>query len=246
MDRTRLANRLRRQAQGLAALGTAVRHSFEACEVHELRKLSRRTRATVWVARQVTGKDMKDIRARLQALGSALGERRQLDVAAEDAAEYGIDTAPLLQLFRAADGRISAEVKSKKMTAICRGLVKAANAVERSSVNHLPRTAEALEKRLNAAVNSSGTSKEALHRVRKEARRVRYLLEVLGSDLRILKTLQDYLGRAHDLETMQKLLGTNARATKDERSFAASARSCMRAVTARALREVTRAVADDG
>lgn len=202
--RRHVAGLLRTYAQEFARLSRQVRRKVEDDPVHDLRVLTRRIRSAIWVARRLApAYEFGGLRRSLRRLGSVLGRRRLLDVAAEDAARYGLDGARL-DSRRAREGAaLAQELGSVQRASIVAALKAAASLVGRASDDRLAGALEGRAQRLDGALQRSDRGKTELHALRIEAKQVRYLLEALGRKGEFLRELQRRIGRAHDLEILQ-------------------------------------------
>lgn len=210
----RLASRLLRQGAQLERL---VRASRTTEVVHRLRVLTRRMRAACSVTKRLAPADaVRELARRLRRLGRALGDRRTLDVAADDyAALSGGRTHPDIERARAAaESKLVKRLRAKHREAILASIRTAVEAL-RSSETDPGSLDRFLKTRMDRLRDTLGaTSKKELHALRIEAKKTRYALEtarLMGrrgtrSGEAALKTLQRRLGRIHDLESLRALI----------------------------------------
>jgi len=235
----RVGRLLRSQAQlfDLHARRAALRLTPDG--VHDLRVLLRRIRAAVWiVARLGAAGDVRGLRRSLRRLGRALGERRLLDVAADDATAYGLDTAPLAQERERTGRAILKQLRPDRRAKLVARL-RAAAAVMPAG-DGLPAALAARARRLESALARAHRSARDMHLLRIELKKARYILEALDRDAAFIKPLQDAIGRAHDLDVMQQLVGRHPRAEQDRRRADRRSRARMKRVVARAAAELER------
>ncbi len=210
----RLAARLLSQGTLLERLARAPR---TMATVHRLRVLTRRMRASCSVARRFApGDALSEVARRLRRLGRALGGRRTLDVAATDyAALSGGRTHPAIERARAAAGaKLDRRLRAKHRANVMAALRSAVDALRMTESE--PGALEQLVRSRLAKLRESlgAQSKEELHQLRIEAKKLRYALEtarVMGNRTwrnreTALKRLQRRLGRIHDLEALRALL----------------------------------------
>jgi CHAD domain-containing protein len=210
----RLASRLLRQGSMFERLSRSPRTETT---VHRLRVLSRRMRAACTVGRRLAPADaVRELARRLRRLGRALGERRALDVAAADyAALSGGRTHPAIEAARAAAGaKLTRRLRARHRDTIIAAVRDAVDALRTAEPE--PGALERLLRIRGERVRESlgATGKTELHRLRIEAKKLRYALEtarVMGhrtsrAGETALKRLQRRLGRIHDLETLRHLL----------------------------------------
>ena len=242
MTARRLARLLRLQARELVRLGRRTRKRLDADEVHDLRVLTRRLRAALWVGRFFASKNAL-LRARngLRKLGRILGERRLLDVTLRDAEAYRLDAAGLQPRHRRSERAVRKNLAPLVLSSLAKELRLAACALGSTTKRSLPEGLAQRAGALRLALARAPRSKAQLHGLRIEAKKVRYVLGCLGRQGELLKPLQDRLGRCHDLEVLQRLLGRCPRAAEDEARERAAARRCAARSVARALGELARA-----
>lgn len=239
----KLAQTLTRQAAQFERLARTTQRSMSVEGVHDLRVLTRRVRACVWMARQIHDavslrKLRRALRRALRRVGRALGERRMFDVAVEDAGAYGMDAAAL-EVPRAYAGAVAARrLKAGRREEIAKLMRKAAKALAGRESKALAGGLELLRSRLQAALDQAPQGKTEQHELRIQAKKVRYVLEILGRPVDKLKALQSELGRAHDLEVLQELLGPQEQAAADESAAWDRARGMMRETVAAATSEL--------
>jgi len=248
----RIARLLRRRAEAFDRLARRAHRRLEPTVVHDLRVLLRRIRAAVWVARRIAAVP-RGLRGELRRLGRALGERRLLDVAVADAAAFGLDADPV-RVRREEAGRAVAKLLRPGRRAAVAALLRAASeaAAQAGRDEPLPRHSGGSGRagglgeglagraaRLEEALRRAPAGKREMHALRIEAKKARYVLEAIGRDGEILHPLQQRIGRAHDLEVLQKLLGPDEAAAREERRASTAARRMMRKAVARAVQELT-------
>ncbi len=242
--RRHVSGLLREYARQFQTLCRQVRRRIEDDPVHDLRVLTRRIRSALWVARRLAPAwEFGLLRRALRRLGSVLGRRRMLDVAAADAARYGLDVARL-ERHRAHEGAaLIQQLGDVHRVAIVAALKEAARMVLRSTDDRLAGALEGRAHRLDAALRHSDRGKAALHELRIEAKQVRYLLEALGRKGDFLRELQRRIGRAHDLEVLQKRFKKRHEAVaRDEAQERAAAERIKGRVVGRAVEVLTACV----
>jgi CHAD domain-containing protein len=229
---------LRKDAAAFRRSADRMAVKMTADGIHDLRVLVRRIRAKVWIARQLS-RGLGRLRDELRDLGHALGERRLLDVAAIDAKSFGIDATPLGTRIAEAGDVVVRRLETRDRLA--HRIADAAARVSASGEDRLAKAIQSRAKRLKKAASRAGRGPAELHRLRIEAKKVRYLLDALGLDGSFIKPLQDRIGRAHDLEVLRGLLGPNARAETVERRERAAAYRLLPIIVERALRRLNEA-----
>jgi CHAD domain-containing protein len=197
--------------------------------VHQARVASRRLREALPVLGARADEDKLDrVQRRVRRITRALGPVRELDVTLSLLAELeGKGAAPVRAIERVRKAVIDErqkrrremldEITPSRLDKLTRRLVRVAAPAPRT---HVPRNALAeaamqsaqRARNLKAAIERAGGIylADRLHRVRVEAKKLRYALEIQrelaksrsAAGLNRLKTEQDLLGRMHDLEIL--------------------------------------------
>ncbi|HEX6165016.1 MAG TPA: CHAD domain-containing protein [Vicinamibacterales bacterium] len=197
--------------------------------VHQARVASRRLREALPVLGMRADEDQLDrVQKRVRRITRALGPVRELDVTLLLLAELeGKESAPLraIERVRAAvlDERnkrraeMLNEITPSRLDKLTRRLVRVAAPEERRHVTRNAKEEAAAQsaqraRNLKAAIERAGGIylPDRLHRVRVEAKKLRYALEIQReltkaraiTGLNRLRTEQDMLGRMHDLEIL--------------------------------------------
>jgi CHAD domain-containing protein len=210
----RLAARLLRQGVMFDRLARSPRTTSM---VHRLRVLTRRMRAACSLGRRLAPPDaVRELARLLRRLGRALGDRRALDVAAEDyAALSGGKTHPAIEGARAAaEEKLGRRLRARHRESVAAAIETVADALRLSAPEPgaLERFLSDRAGRLRDALGA--TTKKELHALRIEAKKTRYALETARAMGRrstargekALKRLQRRLGRIHDLESLRAML----------------------------------------
>jgi CHAD domain-containing protein len=197
--------------------------------VHQARVASRRLREALPVlGARADNEQLDRVQKRVRRITRALGPVRELDVTLQILAEFeGKEAAPVRAIERVRDAVIEErqkrrremlnEIKPSRLDKLTRRLVRVAAPEERPHVTRNAREEAAMQsaqraRNLRAAIERAGGIylAERLHRVRVEAKKLRYALEIQRELTRAramvglsrLKTQQDHLGRMHDLEIL--------------------------------------------
>ena len=213
--------------------------------VHQARVASRRLREAVPVLSDglhgsKSGKAQKKIRRLTQALGTV----RELDVTLalidELGTRQGIPKTALADVrshvIAEREGRrtvMHERLQQVNVAKLHRRLESVREAVAASSPDHTWRSALAHRlvtraRRLDKAIDEAGQiyAPEALHKVRIAAKKLRYALEIAdesraapcAAELRLMKRVQDALGRLHDLQVLQHHVAEVAAAPRPRRA----------------------------
>jgi CHAD domain-containing protein len=230
--RETVARRLREATAELDGLLRGVARRARSGPVHDLRVLTRRVRAAVWMGRLLGGqRAFRRTRRLLRTLGRALGERRMIDVILEDAGRLGLDARRIEARKAGADGVLLRAVRRVRRRGLSDRLRRAAKALEAGASEDLPLALAGLAGRLTSAYARRRGGPATLHRLRVEAKKGRYVLELLRLPTARLREVQRRLGRWHDLEVLQRELGRNPRAAREQ----AAERQAAERVLARAV-----------
>jgi CHAD domain-containing protein len=217
--------------QRLVSLLTAMPAAQEGDEtsVHQARVASRRLREALPVLGARADEDALDrVQKRVRRITRALGPVRELDVTLLLLAELeGREAAPARAIERVRTAVIEErqkrrqemleEITPSRLDKLTRRLVRVAAPESRSHVSRNALAEAALKsaeraRNLKAAIERAGGIylADRLHRVRVEAKKLRYAVEIqrelarsrATAGMNRLKTEQDLLGRMHDLEIL--------------------------------------------
>jgi CHAD domain-containing protein len=230
---------MQEQVDELARHDPGARLGDDPERIHRMRVAARRARSALRTARPFVDKAWADeLRAELKWLGGELSPARDLDVLivalAPDAAQLGKPAAPIVRLLEAdrrrAQKRLARALESPRYVALLGELERAADAPRVRAVDaKLDKLARKDFKRLRKAVRALGKnpSDEALHDVRKRAKRARYSAELVGGKrvqrfVDEAKAFQDVVGEHQDAVVAQEqLTGIVPRSKTPETVFAA-------------------------
>ena len=221
----RLAGRLRRDAGRYDHAAREARRHLTRKRVHDLRILTRRMRAAAGLAGGLEDAGtFRRLRRLLRRTGRILGRRRTLDVAIRDYAELAGSRVPrsLRELHRESRAAVLGQLRRDRRMPIVREARNGAGRLEQASpgdARPVRRLLERRARRLIRAFEDTGRSRdqEALHLLRIEAKKTRYLLEILRrlglhaapEAERKLRRLQRLLGRARDFDILLTLVRTH-------------------------------------
>jgi len=213
--------------------------------IHQARVASRRLREALPVLSDgLHGSKAGKARKKIRRLTQALGTVRELDVTLglidELAARQGVPKSALADVR----AHVIAEREQRRtvmhqrlqqvnVAKLHRRLESVREAVAASSPDHTWRSALAHRlitraRRLDQAIDDAGQiyAPEALHDVRIAAKKLRYVLEIAdesraapcATELRLMKRVQDALGRLHDLQVLQHHVAEVAAAPRSRRA----------------------------
>ncbi len=179
-----------------------------AGHVHDLRVLTRRLRTDFWlVPKAERTKDIRKVRRELERLAKVLGEQRKYDVAQEDAAHYMVGTKEIkhrLHEARASVRKALIPKRRKSCIAHLKRAIRDTNGIAVSSF--VPRIAS-LRSQLVRSAEHPPRDRAARHLLRIRVKKARYLLEAFSHEIPKLNSLQEHMGRWHDLMVLSDLAG---------------------------------------
>jgi CHAD domain-containing protein len=226
--RRRLARRFRAGQRAIVELAPRVHLHLEPTAVHDLRVVTRRLRALIWVARRTGPQNAcRRLRKILRNWGQALGERRMLDVVLEHAAKLNMDASSLTERHGHAADAVRAAVTVESAVEVSELLEKTASKVRGWSEHRLHQGLILCAHDLHKALRDAPKGKSDQHQLRIQAKKTRYILEAIGRKCEPLKELQGLLGDSHDMEVLQELLGAHGGALEIEARERASALALM-------------------
>lgn len=186
-----------------------VHKNLDKESVHQLRLHIRRIRLLLWLIKNSTSKiSVKRLDHKLDKLGEKVGKVRELQVAIDDAKNYGIKTAELKKRKRKPQKKLANELQKKEIKKLEDGV---SSVMQKFSKQKNFSYSEALKKLSKRTSDWSGPlngGTEELHQLRKDLKKVHYLLTAFEKKHGELELLLDSLGRVHDLEMLEELTGT--------------------------------------
>jgi CHAD domain-containing protein len=237
--RRNVARLLQRQAARFEELADPVVERLEEKAIHDLRVLTRRMRAAIWIGRHLSPPErLEELRRALRSIGHALGARRALDVTVNLALIYGLDAGRLARRRAQAGAQVRRALHPARREHLAQLLVQAAAGVGQGEDDRLRSGLRRRARRLERTWREDVETPAGLHALRIEAKKGRYLLEALGQKGDFLKKLQDHLGRGHDLQVLQEMLGPDPGAARDETLEGVLARQEMGSAVRRAVRRL--------
>jgi CHAD domain-containing protein len=214
--RVSIAKDLKRMRKKLSRLAPRVQKKWDPDELHDLRVLTRRLRAIVWLSRHsAKGPRLKELRQVLRDLGHALGEKRTLDVLEKDAEKYKVSGKPKPGDLKKAKKQIVAQLESRQTNGLNHLLRAAEKKLSKLQSRDLQPALAELIVRLEKLGEHKPKNPKEWHLLRIEVKKVRYAAELLGVKVGELKTIQDLLGRGHDLGLLMERSGRNPKIHSD-------------------------------
>ena len=210
-----LASTLRAGVRRFCQLVRQTAHHPTQDHVHDLRVLTRRLRADLWlVPTSARSRAIRRARHDLQRLGTVLGTQREGDVALEDAVGFGRDRGVIERRLGAARGQVIRSLRPKKRMRYINHLQRAARDVSSVDTHVVLSQVRRLQDRLQRAIEHPPTTNRARHRLRISVKKARYVLEATNCPVTPLVKLQDHLGRWHDFMVLSSVAGRTSQITR--------------------------------
>jgi CHAD domain-containing protein len=210
-------------------------------DVHDLRSLSRRLRAEIWVLENTSKvKVPKVINTGLRRLTQELGVSRQYHVLYKDALLYKLPTKDIKTKRDNSKNDLQNILQTKWLSELSRCLQKLQDQLLKKEVEPDPQKTKNLLKSQAVKLKSSQPLETALewHELRKGLRKLQYRMEVIALHSEPLKDLQRSLGKAHDLHVLSEYFPKEVRIQKDEGLALKRARKIYQAKIQSALRSL--------
>lgn len=188
--------------------------------VHALRVCIRRLRSVLWILKRSAPKiQFKNLDSKLANLGEILGEIRELDVAIKDAQIYAMKSSALKRDRRSPRKLVRRSLSPVRRSQLYSKIAHVEEVLNDKNPVELKKAFGLLQQRLGDAKDTHKYSGPELHRLRITLKKTRYALEALGKTTKPLREIQNALGRVHDLQVLEHLLGKNKRLTKDQKTL---------------------------
>jgi CHAD domain-containing protein len=226
------------QFKAITAWSKEVSHHPSGKPVHELRLATRHARAALWVLKHSSEHlRFKKLDRELQQLGRTLGMVREIDVAISDANHYRIKSAQMIPQRMHAVKKLKKLVKAEARKDLKKLLVHAARALRLIGPLRMKEAKVKLTRTLHTQLNQHMDGPATFHKLRITVKKARYAIEAMGVPIHPMdrsnhpivapnhpmKKLQDFLGKAHDLELLQGFTGKKARIKRKQKVLNAKA-----------------------
>jgi CHAD domain-containing protein len=232
-----LAALLKRQTRRLESLLDKPRKAASGKRLHQLRVLTRKIRALLWLA---WGEKAPKAPARLEwlldRLARRLGKLRTLEVALLDAKRFHLKLPKIKE-------QLKRDRKNLRLRSATQQRLESLARESRRDLKRHPPSLGLLRRRVlglsRALLAAPNPAKRDLHPIRIELKRLRYALEALGLAEGKLPLLLAALGELHDLEALEKMAGPNEALIRQQKALAQKVRDSL----APSLRELAAALA---
>jgi len=212
--KTRLGLLVKHLSRQMNQLGEFPGHN----KIHSLRITIRRIQSVVTFVRSDVHKPSKKTLNNLKVLGKHLGRCRELDVAISDAKNLKLNDHALKRTRSKYGKRLARYLHQKRTKQTLKKLSKSVNGIKLDEHLLSSPPLSHLHKQLTNWRRTSIQSKSQIHIFRTMIKKTRYVLEAVGKPAAPLKKLQTHLGRAHDMEVLAKLVGSNTKISQIEQN----------------------------
>lgn len=176
--------------------------------VHDLRVVTRRLRTDFWlIPKADRTRCIRKSRDELRHLARVLGAQRKYDVALQDATHFLVNSEKIERRLKASRKGVLASLQPKKRKRYSAHLKRAVYKAAQIPGLSLGPQIEVLARGFAFALRTPPKRNTAIHRLRIELKKARYLLEAFGHRVPEIVKLQDHLGRWHDLMVLSGLCG---------------------------------------
>ena len=198
------------QASTIASLSPQVFKNLTGEPVHSLRVATRRAQAVFWILKNCPEKvRFKKLSHELRGLGRSLGGVRELDVAIADAKNYGIDCLSLKSKRKTAQKKLHSKLGRGHRAKMEKHFTAASVAIHSMNPVSMVSVRDKLREQLSACLKQKISRPKDLHELRITMKKARYVLESMGKNVDPICGLQEVLGNAHDLATLQYFTGND-------------------------------------
>jgi CHAD domain-containing protein len=213
----RIRSYLKRNILSFENLQKKTHQNPSIVRVHKLRVAARRILTVLWIVKaDPNSPSFHRLIRSLGALAKNLGALRDVDVACKDSPRYGLDTFALRKKRRKYKNVVQDNLTSGRREKFALALKRSSRSIRNLSNLNVRKSYVKLGKRVAQWAKNPLTNEDGVHAFRIDMKRTRYAMEAAGLSSPSLKKLQDLLGKAHDLEVLQKLQGRHARIRRDE------------------------------
>lgn len=200
-------NQLKKKISSMRDLTEEVAESPKAKKVHGLRIMTRQLRAGTWLLEKQKATldfDPKETKKTLKKLGRKLGKSRELDVLKKDSKIYSFKDKKIDNQGDKINRKLQKTLTKKFRQNLEKDLGVIAQHWRVPPPPEIRRIREKILLAIKKWPEEFPQDKSALHRIRIDAKKMIYRLELLGEHNQDLKDLQRHLGRVHDLEILEK------------------------------------------
>lgn len=214
----RLEEFLAKQTQSFSSYYAQVTRRITPRGVHKLRTTVRRIRAVLTTIQRNNVDKASDVAQRLSELQRLLGAVREIDVLAQDAKSFELQVQGLETEHDRARRALRRFLLRYSRRSLLSPISKQAEAIHLSQIDMKP----LLTKRLKTFERHvrKNKKKSEMHELRISLKKLRYVLEAVGSGTKAQRDLQGLLGRVHDLEVLRDRMGKSKQVKKEQERLA--------------------------
>jgi CHAD domain-containing protein len=228
--RESLIKYFRIQSKNFAKLSKKVYRKPSVKSVHQLRVALRRMRASLWILQHSSRNAcFKNLNRKLRKLVKHLGRVRELDVALEDADLYGLNSDILRKQRKRNRLAVRRIFTAKLRKKIDRQTDDVIGKIRNEAAFNPYLALRILRQKLVRWLRRTHKNDKSLHKLRIQFKKTRYVLEGIGRPVDPLREVQQSLGKIHDLEVLQELLGKNKSLAQKQTAFKKKARGSVKA-----------------
>ncbi|OYZ23558.1 MAG: hypothetical protein B7Y39_04425 [Bdellovibrio sp. 28-41-41] len=188
--------------------------------IHQLRLATRRARVALWILENSSSAvRFKELSHDLRKLGKTLGQIREVEVSIQDANHYDLELFDLKTRRTYAQKEIQNLVSEKKRNDLAKKFADAENAIGNIGPASFSLMRDKLIVKIHRQLKLCARGEIKPHKLRIVLKRTRYALEAIGKSVAKIKSLQDVLGDAHDLVTLQMYVGKNRKIKHEQHAL---------------------------
>lgn len=216
-----------------AELAKDLAHRPTPKKVHDLRVLSRKLRAALWIAKNgAATKVQKKLRREARLVGKVLGKMRELDVLIKDATAYGFKSTDLQTRRTKPSQQVQNLLIKEFLNSFQQDLLALVRKLKTRSLQERKALLNQIKRPTKKWPSQLPKNKAAKHQIRIDTKKIIYRLELLGVMHPRLKRLQKELGKAHDLEVLTKEVGSSKALKQDLQTVLTKAQKSFQAAFA--------------
>jgi CHAD domain-containing protein len=161
----------------------------------------------------------KNLTCLLRKLGMHLGHIRELDVAIQTADHFGFETRELKKKCKDSRRKLSDWFSQDQSDYFSFQFAEAKYIVSTTSSILVDEARDNLREHLVQQLKAHVHGQSKLHQLRISMKKTRYVLEAMGRPTEALKGFQELLGKSHDLEFLQQMIGKKHRLKAEKNEF---------------------------
>lgn len=192
-------------------------HQLSVEGVHQLRVTARRLRAMLLLLEENGHPVSPHLKDSLKILRQALGDRRQWDVAIKGAQKYHLKEDHLMMDQEVAGLLLKDTLKDPGVRALPKELNELDLSLKNKNIQIQENSLKKMRKEMKSWLKSKNLSAQEMHELRIATKKIRYAFEALDLPTAKLESLQDHLGKSHDLMVLCEYFDTPKSVKRDEK-----------------------------